>query len=425
MGFLDGFFDPRMRSRRGRAVVRASGPGETPRPSNSVVTEVDHEVESIESSSLVTAIDIGDPGRAARHHIPKFDRRFPEVHDAMFDGFRTYRDEQRTTASFDVRAASLRGVSHRHEGIVRQDAYCIGQSPDGRYLVAAVADGVSNATLSHLAAEATVQSLAVGLAERLDEIDPDSIPWADEFRSIVDRHWRSRLQGHLDSRLGEATRAIISERNQDLPEDFEVEVLTPVDIASVMATTVVVAIIETDDERDAGHRVWLARVGDTSGWLLRRTDSPAVEAPLPEAPILPSTEPETALEASSEEMSATPASVADEAPTPRGRWTPLGIVKNEGAQIAESGTAALPSFDDHAVCTETTHLDSDHVLVLMTDGIGDPLGGGNGMVGERLAELWANPPTALEFASHCDFARKSFDDDRTAIAIWSLGDQHG
>jgi hypothetical protein len=57
----------------------------------------------------------------------------------------------------------------------------------------------------------------------------------------------------------------------------------------------------------------------------------------------------------------------------------------------------------------------------MTDGIGDPLAAGTGEVGRFLTGVWSTPPASgLEFAAHVGFARRSFDDDRTAVAFWPV-----
>jgi hypothetical protein len=59
------------------------------------------------------------------------------------------------------------------------------------------------------------------------------------------------------------------------------------------------------------------------------------------------------------------------------------------------------------------------VLLLGTDGIGDPLGSGQGGVGNLFRELFSGtePPSLVEFANAVDFSRETFDDDRTLIAV--------
>ena len=88
-------------------------------------------------------------------------------------------------------------------------------------------------------------------------------------------------------------------------------------------TTVIVAIIETADEDGAGHRVWLARVGDTSGWLLRRFDASATgqvaEGPAPEPE--PAEKDDEVAAVMSIESSIETVIETEPEPVPQGRWS--------------------------------------------------------------------------------------------------------
>jgi serine/threonine protein phosphatase PrpC len=93
--------------------------------------------------------------------------------------------------------------------------------------------------------------------------------------------------------------------------------------------------------------------------------------------------------------------------------------------IRDLAVACLPSHPDH-VRERVVELQTGDVLVLMSDGLADPLGGGTGDVGAELARRWASPPEPLEYANVLDFRRRSFDDDRTAVAVWySPGSKEG
>ncbi|WP_207544239.1 hypothetical protein, partial [Mycobacterium alsense] len=63
------------------------------------------------------------------------------------------------------------------------------------------------------------------------------------------------------------------------------------------------------------------------------------------------------------------------------------------------------------------------VLLIATDGIGDPLGTGQGGVGNLLRDVLTRPcpPSLIEFAHAMDFSRETFDDDRTLVAVWPRG----
>ena len=102
-------------------------------------------------------------------------------------------------------------------------------------------------------------------------------------------------------------------------------------------------------------------------------------------------------------------------------WQVLGgavkTVETESGPLS-SATAALPGADI-TVGSAVVEFEVGTALFLMTDGVADPLGGGQGEVGETLARWWARPPEALEFAAQIGFARKSFDDDRTVVGAWA------
>ena len=157
-----------------------------------------------------------------------------------------------------------------------------------------------------------------------------------------------------------------------LPDSEPTVDLTQRDVAKRMATTLVIGIVATRPGQDGTHAVTVVRLGDTSAWI-----------------------------------------VDDE----RG-WIALGEVKNAGNVIAESATACLPLVPEADPVPVQTTLGEGAALVLMTDGIGDPLGSGGGEVGRELARLWARPPHPLEFAAQVAFGRKTFDDDRGAIGVW-------
>ncbi|MBO3737811.1 protein phosphatase 2C domain-containing protein [Actinoplanes flavus] len=97
-------------------------------------------------------------------------------------------------------------------------------------------------------------------------------------------------------------------------------------------------------------------------------------------------------------------------------WRPVTAVKGEGEEVASNAVRPLPREVEPEPVTLT--LRPGDVLAVITDGIGDPLGGGGGVVGRFLAEQWAEPPDTIEFANQVGFYRKTFMDDRTVIAVW-------
>ena len=135
-----------------------------------------------------------------------------------------------------------------------------------------------------------------------------------------------------------------------------------------LATTLVAG---TASPAPDGCRVCLIQVGDTGAWVLRDGDY---------------------------------------------RWV-LGGKQHTGESVVSSRTTALPRVP--TVTPRIVDLPFDAVLLVGTDGFGDPLGDGTGLVGRYFARRLAQPVAPpLQFASYLDFSRETFDDDRTLVAVW-------
>lgn len=145
----------------------------------------------------------------------------------------------------------------------------------------------------------------------------------------------------------------------------------PVATENELATTLVCAVVEP-----AGPgrlRACVAGVGDSSAWLLSA-----------------------------------------------GRFSKLLSGKNTGADgIRTSEVVGLPRVPPEIESMEV-EIGPGEVLLIGTDGIGDPLGTGEGAVGDLFRRVLhrESRPTLIEFAHTVDFSRQSFDDDRTLVAVW-------
>jgi hypothetical protein len=141
-----------------------------------------------------------------------------------------------------------------------------------------------------------------------------------------------------------------------------------------MATTVVCAVVT--ELADGRHRAELAWIGDSAAYLLSASTWHAVG----------------------------------------------GSVKtiDAGDGPLTTTTKALPS---RSVSFSTADIEFGvgDGLFLMTDGVADPLGSGRGDVGSALADWWSTPPDKFTFGAQVDFARRSFDDDRTVVGVWPAG----
>jgi len=234
---------------------------------------------------------------------------------------------------------------------------------DGGHLVVAVADGVSAGEWSHVAARTSADAAVVSLCDQLLDgrllagLQLDWIRLADRVNGAL---WDAFLA--CDDPLAQSSAmnppAEIARRHELITE--------------LMSSTLITAVVPTEPDGSGRWLSWFAGLGDTSAWLLK----------------------------------------ADQT------WTPLTAVKGAGEEIATSATAAFPHLDPTAVSPQVVDLATGSALVLMSDGVGDPLGDGTGEVGIQLASWWHAPPPLLEFADQVAFARRSFDDDRTAVGIW-------
>ncbi len=87
--------------------------------------------------------------------------------------------------------------------------------------------------------------------------------------------------------------------------------------------------------------------------------------------------------------------------------------------VASSAVVGLPRLPPDITPIVVDIAEND-VLLVATDGIGDPLGSGQGGVGNLFREVLTkpSPPSLIEFAHAVDFSRETFDDDRTLVAVW-------
>jgi Protein phosphatase 2C len=195
---------------------------------------------SAESEWTGTALSpycVGDPGRAAFEVVPRLSRAPLGRPDTAIDAC--------VVGALEVRAASIRGLGHRQEGTTRQDDYCLAVSPDGNWLVAAVADGVSAGPLSHYAAAIVARHGCSDLASKLDATAPDAIDWGDVINGVTNAIY---ARG----------RELLAGESDEPPDDAQV--------ASAMASTVCYAIIATSP-LDDGFVAYVVAVGDTSTWV--------------------------------------------------------------------------------------------------------------------------------------------------------------
>jgi serine/threonine protein phosphatase PrpC len=107
-----------------------------------------------------------------------------------------------------------------------------------------------------------------------------------------------------------------------------------------------------------------------------------------------------------------------------GAWTELGPAEGDGDDSLSTATPALPFGAGAAPAIEVIDVDlgSDGALMLMTDGVANPLRDGPTSVAPALAEALAEPPSPLALALLADFSRQGCHDDRTVLGLWPRPD---
>jgi protein phosphatase 2C-like protein len=286
---------------------------------------------------------VGEPGRAAQEVVAQaVTVPFGRPDTAIDAG---------EVGELQVRAASVRGLASRYSGVTRQDEYCLGTDKGHRWLVIAVADGVSAGRHSQIAATIAARRGCQLLVDRLAHGPPEKIDWHQTVKAVAE--------------------VIIREGNALLAAGAAPADVTVRDVAAVMAATAGYAIIATSPGQN-GFEFHVFAVGDTSAWLLDGRDG----------------------------------------------WRLLTGGKDIGGELASSQTLALPYLPAESVSAVRERLLPGGVFLMVSDGIGDAMGDASGDVAAFLAEVLHHPPLPLTFAGQMCFARRGFDDDRTAVAVW-------
>jgi serine/threonine protein phosphatase PrpC len=108
-------------------------------------------------------------------------------------------------------------------------------------------------------------------------------------------------------------------------------------------------------------------------------------------------------------------------------WRELWPVDGPDDGSVPVATAALPVAAGTVPAIEVAPviLVAGEVLVLLTDGIANPLRDGPTTVAPALAEALQAPPTPLGLAVMADFSRQGCFDDRTIVGLWAGPDDPG
>jgi hypothetical protein len=310
---------------------------------------------SEEHHHAVTRSDGGGNDLPPRRSRPRLDRRLSLVPDTALDAASIVGPDEVTV--LDVRAASLRGEGHRAAATVRQDAYSFRLSRDRRWLVVAVAGGAPAGPWSHVAAGvATSRGCELALTRLADDSQPAELPWPV-------------LLGGLAEDLCTSGRRFLADiGGPDAPTDR--------DVARLMATALLLAVVATSPDGDGRLPVHLMVLGGCSAWA-RRQD---------------------------------------------GDLEPLFPVHHAGEPFrvtsGRSPGALLPLVPGGGPAVAGTTIHPGDTVVLATGGMHDPLGAGKNRFDSTMSREWHLPPAPITFATHVDSARPASGADRTAVAVW-------
>ncbi|MEV0613547.1 protein phosphatase 2C domain-containing protein [Nonomuraea sp. NPDC050404] len=288
-------------------------------------------------------------------------------------------------AQTTIRAVSIRGRRHRYRGEPLQDAYAVRLSADGRWVIAAVADGLGSTLHAEHAA-----AVAVRAATNLS-LTPSPGAWHAAFATIAGEVMRAtaRLGGHPANERDHPTverghptgrRGYPSSHPKGHPEGHPSghprghSSSHPSDhrtgrhgagASEPPATTLTIGVVPADGRRGLAA---CAAIGDSPALWLHD-----------------------------------------------GTWTeifpPVG-------QRPGNVTSALP--DDLGELRER-QIDwaPGDVLVLCSDGFGTAMGSGGSLLAQRLVTSWSSPPEQRSFLDDVDFHLSTYDDDRTVLALWA------
>jgi hypothetical protein len=187
------------------------------------------------------------------------------------------------------------------------------------------------------------------------EVSVDVLRW-----QLDSGHGRTNFAQVVDITADRMVRKAASFFRQERPDRADVEAL--------FATTLVVGYILPDA---GGAAASMIQIGDSSAWVLQD-----------------------------------------------GRYLPVLDQKHDPeAEVISSAVSPLPRVPAYVAPIEF-RLPPDGVLLIGTDGFGDPLGDGDGKVGQLFTGHLRTPPSGRALAHLLDFSRETFDDDRTLVAVW-------
>lgn len=310
------------------------------------------EFEIIDEPPYEGRVRVGEPGSMIRI-TPSVRTKIAGPHrpDSVVDA-------GRVSPALSLGAVSVKGASHHHTSLPRQDAYAFGV--EGDWLVVAVGDGVSEGHMSHLAAD---RAVGVAVSETKKSLalgdGPLSIDWVRVSQAI-----REAVRS-LGVQLASGASGKLTDTTAEQPSDRA--------IAKQLATTCDVLVARTSPNDDGCLPLVRVQIsGDGSFYIL----------------------------------------------DPQRGWGLLGMGKDaDGAQI-DNSVVPLPMDPGEPTVTRWA-LEPGQAAIVCTDGFGDVIGRGALPVGRYLFEEWQQPLDTTELLQTASFINMNADDDRSAVILWA------
>ncbi|MBQ2697267.1 MAG: protein phosphatase 2C domain-containing protein, partial [Clostridia bacterium] len=249
---------------------------------------------------------------------------------------------------------------HYSSGTVRQDSFALTvvEQPEGspRYLVAALADGVSQATHSHQLADWLCRQAAALAGEALVQ---------NGVAAVADVDWQGLCRNLQAQALDFCRRSAESV----LRKGADPSQLSLRQILSRWASTLEFAVVEIKEQGPYPF-VAVTAAGDGAAWLLHGQKG----------------------------------------------FQTLKSGKRQTGQLASNAVTALPADPGPALVT-FGQLGAGEALLLVTDGLGDMLGDGGTALGGFFQSKLPSCRSLPGFVQAMDVALFQADDDRTGILI--------
>lgn len=262
-----------------------------------------------------------------------------------------------------IGVAATRGMAHQrpNEPTVRQDSVAYSTDASGRYLIAAIADGVSQSKASAYGSMTAVRVAIDTVQRQLEEgMMLENIRWEDVIVRIRDAMTKWYETYH------------VSRERRNLAS-----------MAATLGTTCEVVVVDTVPDQGKGIPVVRAVLaGDGAGYMLR-----------PDGSGIP--------------------------------IEPLGVWELKDGDYDTSRVNALPlDQPDLRERIRTWIINPGECMIVVTDGIGKDMGDGRGRVSKYIHDCLItrgatdNPITQTELLETIQYVAPGSEDDRSVIALW-------